>query len=34
LMAPPLVINVAEIDEVLQILDDSLSEVEADLGVK
>jgi adenosylmethionine-8-amino-7-oxononanoate aminotransferase len=34
LMAPPLVINAAEIDEVLQILDDSLAEVEAALGVK
>jgi adenosylmethionine-8-amino-7-oxononanoate aminotransferase len=34
LMAPPLVINAAEIDEVLQIVDDSLTEVETSLGVK
>jgi adenosylmethionine-8-amino-7-oxononanoate aminotransferase len=34
LMAPPLVINTAEIDEILSILDDSLTEVETSLGVK
>jgi hypothetical protein len=34
LMAPPLVINAAEIDEILKILDDSLTEVEAALGVR
>jgi adenosylmethionine-8-amino-7-oxononanoate aminotransferase len=33
LMAPPLVINGAEIDEILKILDESLTEVEAALGV-
>ncbi len=33
LMAPPLVINANEIDEILKILDDSLTEVEAALGV-
>ncbi len=32
LMAPPLVINAAEIDEVLKILDDSLTEMETALG--
>jgi adenosylmethionine-8-amino-7-oxononanoate aminotransferase len=34
LMAPPLVINAAEIDEILKILDDSLTEVENSLAVK
>ena len=34
LMAPPLVINEAEIEEVLKILEDSLTEVEAALGVQ
>ena len=34
LMAPPLVISAAEIDEILKILDDSLAEIEATLGVK
>jgi adenosylmethionine-8-amino-7-oxononanoate aminotransferase len=34
LMAPPLVINAAEIDEILGILDDSLTELETMLGVK
>ena len=34
LMAPPLVINPAEIDVILGILDESLSEVESALGVK
>jgi adenosylmethionine-8-amino-7-oxononanoate aminotransferase len=33
LMAPPLVINPSEIDEILTILDGSLSEVETSLGV-
>jgi len=33
LMAPPLVINAAEIDEILKILDESLTELEATLGV-
>ena len=32
LMAPPLVINAAEIDEILNILDDSLTHVETTLG--
>jgi hypothetical protein len=34
LMAPPLVINPSEIDEILTILDESLSEVETSLGLK
>jgi adenosylmethionine-8-amino-7-oxononanoate aminotransferase len=34
LMAPPLVINATEIDEILKILDDSLTEVENSLAVK
>ena len=34
LMAPPLVINAAEIDEILNILDDSLTDVETTLGEK
>jgi 4-aminobutyrate aminotransferase-like enzyme len=34
LMAPPLVINAAEIDEILNILDDSLTDMETTLGVK
>ena len=33
LMAPPLVINADEIDEILKILDESLTELEATLGV-
>jgi 4-aminobutyrate aminotransferase-like enzyme len=33
-MAPPLVINATEIDEILKILDDSLTEVENSLAVK
>jgi adenosylmethionine-8-amino-7-oxononanoate aminotransferase len=33
LMAPPLVINAAEIDEILKILDESLSEVETSLSL-
>ncbi len=33
LMAPPLVINAAEIDEILKILDESLTEVEASLSI-
>ena len=34
LMAPPLVINESEIEEILKILDDSLTEVEAALGMQ
>jgi adenosylmethionine-8-amino-7-oxononanoate aminotransferase len=34
LMAPPLVINAAEIDEILNILDDSLTDIETTLRVK
>jgi adenosylmethionine-8-amino-7-oxononanoate aminotransferase len=33
LMAPPLVINAAEIDEILKILDESLAEVETSLSL-
>ena len=34
LMAPPLVINAPQIDEILAILDNSFTEVETSLGMK